>query len=239
VNGSAFLLGVLLGSAARRRADERADEAAWRTQNALEARLREEEIRRLEEAANAQPVAPIRAPLSVTSSVVAKGGSFTFGVPQGFGPLPSPQLEHWIATTGPSLATATDLTAEGVPIVLSVNDSGAVEQGLEDGLWRLTCDLRDEVASKVGQAGLSLAHGPQAILVDGARAVCCAFVAEPGDLEQRTWVALTTDRHKVVEITMNVLPQAEDRYLPVWWTALASWQWSDRVTGARHVAPPS
>src|SRR5438270_5699149 len=120
------------------------------TQSKHYASARASELDLLAGTGGAQPVAPIRAPLSVASSVVAKGGSFTFGVPQGFGPLPSPQLEHWIATTGPSLATATDLTAEGVPILLSVNDSGAVEQGLEDGLWRLTCDLRDEVASKVG-----------------------------------------------------------------------------------------
>jgi len=238
MNGGAFLLGALAGAMARQRADRQAGQTAHSYQAALAdhdtARADEETARRLEDAANAQPVSPIQPPMPIASKVTATGGQFALGVPEGFGSLPPPLLERWIASTGPSLATVADLNAEGVGVsmLISANDRGSVEPEQERGFWRLSHDLRDEVARRCARMQLSLTHGPQAILVDGARAICYAATGRHGVTEVRNWSALIIKHGGVVEITMNVQPHVEERYLPVWWTVLGSWVWMDRETDA-------
>jgi len=181
--------------------------------------------------------------------VTGADGRFAFGVPSGFGPLPPARLEHWIASTGPSLATVTDLNADGVPMVISANDRGSIDPDLERGFWRLTCDLREEVArSAAQQASLHLTRGPQAILVDRARAIYFAGTCQlrlrdvdpalEGTTEIPNRLAFIARKGGLVEITMQTQSPSEERYLPVWWTVLGSWRWSDQesVTPPEHLA---
>lgn len=235
MNGGAFLVGVLAGAVRAQRTQRRSVLRPWVPRGPAEP---SEEDRRLEEAANAQHVAPIQPPLAVASRITAADGGFTFGAPSGFGPLPPPMLERWIATTGPSLATLADLGASAVPMLISANDRGTVDPDLDRALWRLTTDLRDQVARSAAQQGsMHMTRGPQPILVDGARGICFAATAREGGDDIPNWFALIARAGSLVEVTMQTQAPVEERYIPVWWTVLGSWRWTGRKAVAAADRP--
>lgn len=217
MNGSSFLFGVLAGVAVRRHLDDQV--------RAEVNRMDEDIVRRLENAANARDVSPVRPPLPVAQRVVAADASFQFGVPRGFAPLSPSALESWVAAAGPSLATLGDVQADAMPMLISAGDAGRLDPSEERAFWRLGCDLQQDVRLAASREQLSITDGPEAILVGGARAVWYAATGREGLTEVRSCSSLIINEGRAVEITMNVKPSFEGRYLPVWWTVLGTWDW--------------
>ncbi len=188
-------------------------------------RIEEGRLAQLEEDANAQPVDPIRVPLPPAHRIAATSGGFEFRVPAGFGPLPAALLEQWTAAAGPALATVADLDADDVPMLLSVSAAGPVDAATERAFWRLTRDLRGGVRQAAAERRLTIDAGPDACLIGGARALHYATTAHEGGTQVRSRSACAIHGGDAVEITMNVQPPLEARYLPVWWTVLGTWIW--------------
>jgi hypothetical protein len=134
-------------------------------------------------------------------------------------------LERWVAETGPSLATASQLNADGMPMLISASDRGEADAGVERALWRLSTDLAPEMVSAAGARHLTVTYGPQAVLIGDAHAIWYAASGLESGAETRLWSALVVRGGRAVDITMNVQPALEETYLPILWTVLGTWVW--------------
>jgi hypothetical protein len=194
---------------------------------------REVEQQRLEDAANTAPFDSVLPPVAPDRTIVGVDGRFSFGVPTGFVSLSGPMLEWWNKHEGPSLATVADGGAEPpLPMLISVNDRGPMSAEQQRGFLRLAFDLAPQFREASGHRGALMTRGPRKFLLGTSPAMWFAHSGREGDLQLRNHTFLCMHDSRMYEGTMNAYLDSEERYLPVWWTALGTWVWNDS-TAAR------